>query len=52
LASVGALALALKFHFGFLRWPAAGLVMLATYRFMFETVEVRESWLGWLPYPV
>jgi hypothetical protein len=52
LASVGALTLALKLQFDFLRWPAAGLVILAAYRFMFETVEVRESWLGWLPYPV
>jgi hypothetical protein len=29
-----------------------GLVLLAIYRFAFETVEARESWLGFLPYPV
>jgi len=46
------MATAMKFRFGILRWLSSGLVMLATYRFMLETVEARESWLGWLPYPV
>jgi hypothetical protein len=52
LASIGAAVTAFQFRFGVIRWFAAALVILAIYRFAFETVEARESWLSWLPYPV
>jgi hypothetical protein len=52
LASIGAGVAAFRFRFGLIRWLSIGLVLLAIYRFAFETVEARESWLGFLPYPV
>jgi uncharacterized membrane protein len=52
LASIGAGVAAFRFRFGLIRWLSVGLVFLAIYRFVFETVEARESWFRFLPYPV
>ena len=52
LVSLGAAAAAFRFQFRILRWLSSALMVLAVYRFVFETVEARESWLAFLPYPV
>ena len=52
LASIGAAVTGFRFRFGVIRWLSSGLVVLAIYRYTFETVAARESWLGFLPYPI
>jgi hypothetical protein len=52
LASIGAAAAAFRYRLGVICWLSSGLIVLAVYRFVFETVEARGSWLRFLPYPV
>jgi len=52
LASIVAAVAAFRLRFEVIRWLSSGLLILAIYRFVFETVDARESWLGFLPYPV